>query len=188
MIEWMERMIDVCKSEIKGNQGLNWKTFLNIALFMVLSISVFSACSLITDPDDDKKDKLNVKFLNDSDSQYTITTIELQDMGVAGETSEPSGTWGSNILNSGERIAPGDSVYFNLDIPQSHWSAYRLGVDRGDGTEVMLDEQPEYVPWTNPSITHWGSDDRTVSVHIRYDQYSGLIVIGSWSDFAGIED
>ena len=187
MIEWMERMIDVCKSEIKGNQGLNLKTFLNIALFMVLSISVFSACSLITDPDDDKKDKLNVKFLNDSDSQYTITTIELQDMGVAGETSEPSGTWGSNILNSGERIAPSDSVYFNLDIPQSHWSAYRLGVDRGDGTEVMLHEQVNYESWTTPSITHWGSDDRTVSVTLVYDQSTQLIQWSGWSDFAGID-
>ena len=178
------------KTELKflANKRLNLQKILNVTLIALIAIFTLSACSLITDPDDDKKDKLQVKFLNDSDSQYTITTIELKDMGPAGETSEPSGTWGSNILDTGQRIAPGDSVYFKLDIPQGDWSAYRLGVDRGDGTEVMLHEQPNYVPWTTPSITHWGSDDRTVSVNIRFDQYSGLIEIGGWTDFAGIED
>ncbi len=109
-------------------------------------------------------------------------------MGVAGETSEPDGEWSANILESGEQIAPGEYKHFTLDIPSSHYSYYRLGVDDGQVSEALLDLQQKYPGDNYPTITHWGGDDRSVSVTVVYDQYNEYIYVSGWSDWVGIEE
>ena len=149
----------------------------------------FLSCSSPTDSD--KHDTLYVKFTNESTSAYTITNIQLQAMGKAGDSvATPSGVWSANILTDGKTIAPGAHEFFTLDIPNLHWSQYRLGVSDGSGGEIMLHEQEGYENEIifNPSITHWGSDERTVSVTIVSNPSTGVIYISGYSDFAGIDD
>ena len=163
------------------------KMVLNFIFITSLALTI-AGCDLGSDPDD-KNDELYVKFENDSSSVYTITSIELMAMGKAGEeTSSPSGVWSDNILKGGTTIAPGEYHFFTLEIPNLHYSQYRLGVDNGDGTEIMLHLQEGYTPELSPpTITHWGSDDRTVGVYVVYSEYSDQIVINGWSDWAGID-
>jgi hypothetical protein len=146
------------------------------------------SCDLLSSDAKREEDKLHVKFINEAGSSYTITYIQLQAMGKAGETPEPSGDWSENILENGQTLAPGEHKFFNLKIPNLHWSQYRVGVDDRNGGEIMLHLQQNYQAEWEPSITHWGSDDRTVGVSVLYDQSSGLIHILGYSDFAGIED
>jgi hypothetical protein len=166
----------------------NWSKFL---LIFVVPAFFLISCDLLTNDDekDTKTDELYVKFNNDQGSLYRITNIQLMDMGKAGEESTPSGTWSENILESGKSIAPGSHEFFTLNIENLHWCQYRLGVDPGNGTEVMLHLQDGY---TLPDvgelpITHWGSDERTVGVSVTFDETSNLIYVNGWSDFAGIE-
>lgn len=154
--------------------------------FLIVFILLFSGCSSVTNSDSEKDDTLYVKFTNSSYSQYTITSIELQDMGKAGETATPSGTWSGNILKNGKKLAPGEFDFFTLDIPTLHFCIYRLGVDNGNGTELMLHLQDNY-QGLEPTITHWGSDDRTVEVTVIHDQVSNQVVVNSWSEWAGID-
>lgn len=157
-------------------------------VLLSLVIPCFQGCDSLTDSDEEKNDKLYIKFINEAASQYTITTIQLQPMGKAGEASTPSGTWSDNILTNGKTIAPGAHEFFNLTIENMHWNQYRLGVDDGTGNEIMLHTQEGYDPLWELPITHWGSDERTVSVTVRYDETSGQITVSGYSDFAGIED
>lgn len=156
-----------------------------IILFSILLMGSVG-CDLLVNEDDSKTDLLHVMFSNDSSSTYTITSIQLQAMGKADQPAEPSGEWGENILPAGTRLAPGSYTFFDLEIPNLHWSQYRLGVDDGNGNNVILPEQPGY-DQTELPITHWGSDDRTVSVTLVYNPYSKLIEWSGWTDFAGIE-
>ena len=52
----------------------------------------------------------------------------------------------------------------------------------------MLHEQEAYSgsPMLG-SITHWGSDKRSVDVMVVRDQSAGIIVLTAYSDWAGIE-
>jgi len=134
-----------------------------------------------------KEDTLYVKFGNEFASEYTITGIRLLNMGEAGVHEEPVGEFGENILKNGATIAPGDVKFFTLKIPKLHYAYYRLTVDDGDGNQIYLYDQEGYsASWDGP-ITHWGSDERTVSVNVGSDSSSGLIIIKAWYDMAGID-
>ncbi|MCB0283372.1 MAG: hypothetical protein H6627_13725 [Calditrichae bacterium] len=160
--------------------------FFTKLLMFLITLLIFINCSSITDSDSEKDDTLYVKFTNSSSSQYTITSIELQAMGKADETAVPSGTWSENILKDGKKLAPGEFDFFTLDIPTLHFSVYRLGVDTGNGTQLLLYTQENY-QGLEPTITHWGSDDRTVEVTVIYDQSSSQVVVNGWSEWAGID-
>jgi len=166
--------------------AINIKTIFLAALISVFIISLFG-CDLVNNSSDDKKeDLLYVQFSNDSSSAYIITSIELQDMGVAGEAPEPSGTWSENVLDEGTEITPNGLQYFYAEIPNLHWCKYRLTVKGSHGSIIKLYQQAGYVD-QEMSITHWGSDERTVSAVIVKNPITGLIEISGWSDFAGIE-
>ena len=133
-----------------------------------------------------KPETLYVKFENNPNSVVTITSILIQHMGKAGESTTPSGDWSSNIIKDDEKIEPGQHLFFTLEIPNLHWVRYRLGVDDGTGQEIFLHEQPNYQESDLP-ITHWGGDDRTVTVEIRKNETSGMYYVGSWMESVGIE-
>lgn len=160
------------------------RTVFLVLLSLPLFVVLFAACEK---DKDDEKDMLYVQFNNATESEYTITSIELRSRGKADESDQPAGDWGSNILAEGETIAPGSFKYFNLEIPNLHWSEYRLGVDDGNGNQVFLHQQQGYNGGDYP-ITHWGSDERTVQVTIQYNSGTSLIGVTGWSDFAGIDD
>jgi len=170
------------------NLNPNMNLIKPILSILILGVLV-SGCDLLSDPDkDEKADNLYVKFYNNESSEYTITNIQLMTMGQAGEeTSSPSGEWSDNILEDNQTVEPGEYVFFNLDIPNLHYCEYRLGVDTGDGAEVMLHLQDGYSEDSPPTITHWGGDDRTVRVTVVRNDYSGLIEINGWSDWVGID-
>ena len=164
---------------------MNKKLLQSLFVLLVLTFG-FISCEE-EDVEDLKKDTLYVKFENGSSSEYTITGIQLLLMGVSGEYDEPDGEFGENILEDGATIVPGGHTFFTLDIPNLHYAYYRLTVDNGAGTQILLYSQTGYTNTYDGTITHWGSDDRTVSVTIKTDQTSGVIWIQGWSDWAGIE-
>lgn len=79
----------------------------------------------------------------------------------------------------------GRLYFLELDIPSGHHDIYRVGVDAGSGNEVMLHEQSGFDAWTEPTINHWGGDDRTSEITIGYNENTGLITIAGWSDHVG---
>lgn len=169
---------------MKSKSSFNdiFKRLVYLSLTIVLSLW---GCS---SPTDSEEENLYVKFINDASSLYEITNIQLQAMGVSGDgVGTPSGIWSENILKDGKTIAPGNHEFFTLDIPNQHWSQYRLGVDDGKGNEIMLHLQEGYIGQWTPSITHWGSHERTVSVHIAYNQSVGFIYVSGYMDNAGID-
>lgn len=163
---------------------MNKKLLQSLLVLLVLTLGFISCEDDIEDLD---KDNLYVKFENDSNSEYTITGIQLLLMGESGELNEPDGEFGENILKDGATIVPGGHNFFTLDIPNSHYAYYRLTVDNGTGAQILLYSQPEYTNSYDGTITHWGADDRTVSVTIKADQTSGVIWVQGWSDWAGID-
>jgi hypothetical protein len=182
-----ENIFSERRFKIKNSNHFFRVTFYHLFIACIFSIGLMS-CDSSTEPEK-QNDLLEVRFTNDSESTFTISNIQLQAMGNAGESTEPAGEWGGNILTGGKRLAPGEYETFNLDIPNLHWSRYRLGVINSEGNEIMLHEQADYEPWLDdPSITHWGGDDRTVEVRVVQEQSTGLIIITGWSDNTGIED
>lgn len=171
----------------KGKSKNKREFFLSV-LILFFAFMLFSGCEdSSTDPDESAPKLLKVKFENDSSSEYTITKLLVQPMGKSQESNDPVGEWSSNVLPEGTRLAPGQYVTFNLEIPNLHWSRYRIGVDDGNGNEIMLHEQNNYQESDLP-ITHWGSDERTVGVTVIHHDASGLVIVTGWSDFAGIDD
>lgn len=164
---------------------MNKKLLQSLLVLLVLTMG-FIGCEE-DDVEDLKKDTLYVMFENNLESEYTITGIQLLLMGVAGDMDEPVGEFGENILEDGATIVPGGHTFFTLDIPNLHYAYYRLTVDNGDGDQILICNQTGNSNSYDGTITHWGSDERTVSVTIKTDQYSGLIWIQSWSDWAGID-
>ncbi len=155
----------------------------NLILFLWVGVFVAS-CELNPDSEEiDEKttEKLQVKFINEAASQYTITNIQVRPRGSAQNTTEPTEPWSGNILSENTQIAPGESVFFDLEIPNLHWDQYRLLVDDGKGNIVLVGENSEL------PITHWGSNERTVGVTILYNTDSNSIWVSGWSDFAGID-
>ncbi|HPD95741.1 MAG: hypothetical protein H6537_02880 [Bacteroidales bacterium] len=157
---------------------------LMIALFLTGTI----ACDSLFNTDDDSTDSLYVKFCNDKESTYTITSLEIRNRGKVDSNEDPVQDWSENYLKNGETLAPGDSIYFTLNLPSGEWAEYRIGVDNGNGSQVMLYDQENYDGLTDLPITHWGSDERTVSVTILFDQYSNVVSVKGWSDWAGIDE
>lgn len=164
---------------------MNKKLLQSLFVLLVLTLG-FISCDK-DDIEDLDKDTLYVKFENDSTSEFTITGIQLLLMGEAGEMNEPDGEFGENILEDGAIIVPDGHTFFTLDIPNSHYAYYRLTVDDGTGNQILLSSQTDNDNYYDGPITHWGSDERTVSVTIKRDQTSGLIWISGWSDWAGID-
>ncbi|MCD6091459.1 MAG: hypothetical protein J7J72_08165 [Bacteroidales bacterium] len=152
--------------------------------FVILLFVLVACDKTTTDP---VADTLYVKFENASTSDYTITVIETRSRGISNGTDQPVGEWGSNLLNGGLTLAPGASTFFTLDIPNLHWSEYRIGVDNG-GTLVMVQENENAGVASGYPITHWGGDDRTVSITVRYDPNSDSIYVSGWSDWVGIDE
>ncbi|QKG79477.1 hypothetical protein [Tenuifilum thalassicum] len=160
---------------------------LKVLVIVGFLLPLFSSCDSLVN-DETTNDSLYVKFINDSASLYTITTIEIRNRGAVDGSQEPIGTWSSNVLQAGQKLVPGESTYFTLKLPNGEWAEYRLGVDGGTGNEVMLYDQPNYNGFRDLPITHWGSDERTVSVAITYDETTNTISVTGWSDWSGIED
>lgn len=161
-----------------------------LAFLLIFSIS-FVGCEEMVDEDPNDEntvETLYVKFVNEAASQYTITTIQVRPRGPVMDPIEPSDNWSENLLKDGLTIAPGAHTFFTLEIPNLHWSEYRLGVDDGSSNQIMLHEQANYSGMTDLPITHWGGDTRTVGVTITWDQYSEMIVVNGWSDFVGIDE
>ncbi|NOQ27216.1 MAG: hypothetical protein GQ564_17785 [Bacteroidales bacterium] len=165
---------------------MNKKLLQSLLVLLALTMG-FIGCEEEDDVEDLKKDTLYVKFENDSSSEFTITGIQLLLMGVAGEMDEPDGEFGENILEDDATIVPGGHTFFTLDIPNLHYAYYRLTVNDGTGFQILLCSQTDNVNCYNGPITHWGSDERTVSVTVKRDQSSGSIWVQGWSDFAGID-
>ncbi|HSA05237.1 MAG TPA: hypothetical protein P5145_06575 [Tenuifilaceae bacterium] len=148
-----------------------------LVIFALLQVT-FTSCEK-----EEKEDKLSVKFLNESASTYTITSIKIRNRGKVDLQSEPTSEWSSNLLNIGETLAPGEFINFELNIPSGEWAEYQLGVDNGSGVEVMLYDQPNYDGFTNLPITHWGGDKRLVTVTITYDEDTDTITVSGWTDW-----
>jgi len=161
------------------------KTKLFPLISLILVFFAFSSCDKVTG-EDSADDTLYVKFVNDANSEYTITTIEIRSRGITQEADQPIGEWGSNLLTGGLTLAPGESTFFTLPIPNTHWSEYRIGVDDG-GTTVMVVGNDNVGVDSELPITHWGGDDRTVSVLVKYNATYNVIYISGWSDFVGID-
>ncbi len=154
-------------------------------LFLVLSLTLAS-CDSSNDANDSENNSLYVKFTNSPTSEYTITDIYHMDMGKSGESKPtPSGVWSENIMKTNQTLAPGETTFFTLNIPNSHYSQCRFGVLNDDSVRIMLHEQSGFGEGIQAPITHWGSDERTVSVTIK--KSGDLIVVIGWSDWAGID-
>lgn len=128
-------------------------------------------------------DILHVEFQNSEQSDVSITIVEMRAHGNAGEPDEgPIGEWTDNILPTGTVLAPGQSVFMDLRIPNLYWNEYRLGIQLEDGSTIMLHEQEGWIEHTGPPITHWGSHSRMVYVTVKYDDQSGFYHIRGWGD------
>lgn len=140
-------------------------------------------------PSDDNAGKLYVKFINEAASEYDISVIQIRALGLVTEGENPTGDWSENLLRNGEVIKPGQYKYFYLDIPNRHWSKARIGVYSSQGSTIMLHEQSGFnVAFPVTNITHWGNDKRTVRAAVAYSSSEQMILVQSWSDWAGIED
>lgn len=158
------------------------RSFYKLALILITCCVVFSSCD-----DEKENDKLLVKFVNNVDSEYSITSIRLLQMGKAGVHETPEGEFGDNILENGRILTPGDSEMFKLDIPNLHYAYYRLTVTDGLGNFIYLYDQTNYEDLWDGPITHWGGDDRTVTVTLKWDEDLNMIYVQMWSDIVGIE-
>ena len=158
---------------------LSLKTTMLLAVLML----GFASCDDVLNP---KDDELFVRFYNESGSNVSITNIQLQPRGSATAPDPRTDNWSANILPDGKKLAPGEYFEITLNIPNLEWSEYRLGVDPGTGTELMLYTQ-ENEQYPECPITHWGGDDRTVRVTVVKDDQTGYISVRGWSDWVGID-
>jgi len=160
-----------------------FKSSIILHLIFVGFLFSLSACDKAVE--ETKTETLYVKFVNDSASVATITSIMVQAMGKAGDAGTPSGDWSGNVIEKNQTIAPGEFVFFTLEIPNLHWVRYRLGVDNGSGQELLLHEQSNYQEMNLP-ITHWGGDERTASTTVLKSLTTENYYTSGYSDWAGI--
>lgn len=146
-------------------------------LILLLVSFTFMSC------EKEETSSLQVKFLNESASTYTITNIKIRNRGKVDVQTEPTSEWSENLLPEGTTLSPGEFANFELNIPSGEWAEYQLGVDNGSGVEVMLYDQPNYDGFRNLPITHWGGDKRLVTVTITFDEDTQTITVSGWSDF-----
>lgn len=156
-------------------------------LLIFVSLLLLGCEDVFNNDDSEKNSSLYVKFLNESSSEYTITNVQVRNRGKVDNYEPITTVWSSNLLKSGEKIAPGTYKFFTLEIPSGEWAEYQLGVDTGNGVEIMLYEQENYGGFTDLPITHWGGDERTVSATITFDDLTQTIAVTGWSDWVGIE-
>lgn len=134
---------------------------------------------------------LYVKFINDSRSVVSIYSISVMNMGAVqsgkGASTISEGSWSANLISGGAVIAPGGHQFFTLNIAPGDYAQYRIGVVAPGGQQILLHEQSGY-QGENPPITHWGGDDRTVSVTVWKNEPTGQYYIAGWSDFVGISN
>lgn len=162
---------------------------MKISITKLSLLLIFLSIGFISCEDDSEKDNdsLYVKFENSSESEYTITGIQLLLMGKAGNQDDPVGEFGDNILKDGKVIEPGGYEFFTLEIPNLQYAYYRLTVDDGAGNKILLHDQTGYENSFDGTITHWGGDDRTVKVAVKWNTMEDYIYIQSWSDWVGID-
>lgn len=157
------------------------KQFYKLTLLLIACLTLFSSC------EEDENNKLLVKFINDAESEYSIISIRLLQMGKAGDHETPVGEFGENIIENGKILTPGDYEMFELEIPNLHYAYYRLTVIDGQGNVIYLYDQENYEDLFDGTITHWGGDDRTVSATLKWDESLNIIFVQSWSDWVGID-
>ena len=153
----------------------------------IILLLILNSCDNSSEND---AELLDIKFENSTSSSFTITSIETMEMGESGkESASPSGTWSSNLLNAEDAIAPGSYKMFRLEIKNQHYVQYRLAVLDENQNEIKLHMQSGYALGTiQGTITHWGSDERSVEVTVVRDQNTNRIRVSGYSDFAGIDD
>ena len=163
---------------------MNKKILQSLFALLILALG-FICCE--DDINDIDKDTLYVKFENDSTSEFTITGIQLLNMGEAGELIEPNGEFGDNILPAGTRIEPNEHTFFTAEIPNLHYAYYRLTLDDGNGNQINICDPTENPSCYIGTITHWGSDERTVYVTIKRNPTTGLVWITYRGERNGID-
>lgn len=151
-------------------------------LGIVILLFIFSACA--KKAEEPIADPLSVQFFNDANSDYSINTIEIRSRGTIGDDNQNIGAWGSNLLTGGLILDPGSSTTFTLDIPNLEWSEYRISVDDGNGNTVLVSTNQTFGIQGALPISHVGSNNRTVSVEVKYNANQDGIYISSWSDFS----
>ena len=85
---------------------------ITLLLLIALPVGLFSSCESLgidDDENDEKVETLYVKFMNETASAYTITTIQILHRGPVTSPYEigDNPQWSSDLLKDGERIAPG---------------------------------------------------------------------------------
>lgn len=156
-------------------------------LFVVFSGLFLSiSCEKTTDEENTIEDPLlHVEFQNSSESEFTITNIQMVSHGNAGETDEgPIGEWSDNILPNSQNLAPGEVVEMDLAIPNLYKYMYRIQVLDESNNLVWLHEQEGFEGDGGGSITHWGSHNREVYCTVMRNTSTGLIYIQGWGDNA----
>lgn len=149
-------------------------------LFLAAMLFTVSACNTVLPDPDPEPEILRVKFINES-AAVTITSIELQARGSSTNPDPKTNNWSEQMIATD--LTPGEHTFFDAEIPNLHWSQYRLWLSNNEGGEYLL-VQSETMEL---SITHWGSNERTVSVTLRVDESTGIVGVSAWSEWAGIE-
>jgi len=146
-----------------------------------------------TNPDDNltgDKDRLYVKFVNNQESMYTITSLQYKNAGLVTSGLNPTGEWSDNLLKTNQTLKPGEHTFFLINIPRQYWAVCRIGVyDSVSKQTIFINDQPGFSDyWIKPTMTHWGGDSRTVKVTLVFRNDENMIVPTSWSDWTGIEE
>lgn len=162
-------------------------------IWSLMLVTAMVSCELFdtikTDDDETTKPiggELRVKFENDESSPFSISGIYTLNMGVAGELPEPNGQYGDNVLGDSISVAPGEHIFFTLDIPNLHFAYCQIAIEKDD-TTIRLSDQVGYTNTSDGTFTHWGSHDRTVTATLDYRADIDRVVVW-WSEWAGIEE
>lgn len=171
---------------------------MKILYFLLLAISFLAfSCdddkNEPTNPDNNltgDKNRLYVKFVNNPESQYTITSLQYKNAGAVTAGLNPTGEWSDNLLKANQSLKPGEHAFFFVNIPRQYWAICRIGVyDTVAKQTVYINDQPGFDNyWIKPTITHWGGDERTVKVTLEFRTDENKIVPTFWGDWAGIDN
>ncbi len=157
------------------------------AIFALLFGALFLTSSCKEDDEDDDPidthDELYVKYQNDQRSTVNIVGMQLRPHGRADEQTGPTGSWTDDII-PGEDLAPGESVYFTVKIPNLDRWEYRLTIKTPEGQTIKMWEQEGWNDQSYYYITHWGGDKRFVYTYILKDENTGRYYISGWGDNA----
>lgn len=167
-------------------------------LLLIITVFLMCACDeednkTTNNPDDlPKGDRYNlfVKFINDSFSKYSITSLQYLNLGPVTSGMNPQGDLSDNLLKPNQVLKPGDHTFFFVKIPRQYWALCKIGVyDSVSQKTIIINDQPGFPDyWIKPTITHWGSDERTIEVRLEYSTYDQMIVPMHWGDYSGISN